>query len=284
MRIAASLSVLLVSSAAALAAPPVATPTAAPTPAAPVAAAPAEAPNAAIVVSGQTVVAPLPGGAIFISPMGEPFRGAEGLSGAEIWFRKADANHDNRITPKEFEADALRFFALLDTDRDGEIDPAEVDHYESDIAPEIRVMSTYGDPSLAKADDDGNVTDPPYPTRLGAGRFGFLDSPEPVVTADVNFDRAITRAEFAQTAMKRFTQLDSNGDGVLTRDELPKLNAHPDRNDRHGGHGGGGGGHHHGGGGGGGMGGSGMGGGGMGGGGMGGMGGGGMGGMGGGPG
>jgi hypothetical protein len=260
--------VLLLSSSAATGAPPVPPPAATP--------APAASPNEAIVVQGQNVVAPLPGGQIFISPMGEPFHGAEGLSGGELWFRKADANHDNRITPQEFQADALRFFAVLDTDRDGEIGPEEVDHYESDIAPEIRVMSTYGDPSLAKTDDQGDVTDPPYPTRLGAGRYGFLDSPEPVVTADVNFDRAITRSEFAQTAMKRFKQLDTNGDGVITRDELPKLDAHPDRGN---GHGGGGkhGGHHHGGGGG--MDGGGMGG--MGG-GMGGMGGGGMGGMGGG--
>lgn len=265
MRIAASLfGLLLSSSGAGVAAPPAATPAPAATTATP---APA-AESAPIVVTGANTVAPIPGGAIFISPMGEPFRGAEGLSGAEIWFRKADANRDNRITPKEFEADALRFFAMLDTDKDGEIDPSEVDHYESDVAPEIRVMSTYGDPNLAKADDDGNVTDPPYPTRLGAGRYGFLDSPEPVVTADVNFDRAITRQEFAITAMKRFKQLDTNGDGVITRDELPKLDAHPDRNGHHGGGrggGGGGGGHHHGGGMGGGMGGGGMGGGGMGG-------------------
>ena len=278
MRIAASLfGILLSSSGAAIAAPPTATPASAPAASAPAAAAvpPAATATAPIVVTGANVVAPLPGGAIFISPMGEPFRGAEGLSGAEIWFRKADANHDNRITPQEFEADALRFFATLDTDHDGEIDPSEVDHYESDVAPEIRVMTTYGDPSLAKADDDGTVTDPPYPTRLGAGRYGFLDSPEPVVTADTNFDRAITRQEFAYTAMKRFKQLDTNADGVITRDELPKLDAHPDRNGHHGGGHSVGGteGHHHGGGGGGG---------GMGGGGMGGMGGGGgMGGMGG---
>ena len=251
MRIAGSLSVLLLSSSlAASAAPPVVAPPPAPASAPAATPAPAAAPNQAIVVQGQNIVAPIPGGPIFISPMGEPFHGAEGLSGAELWFRKADANRDNKITPKEFEADALRFFAILDTDKDGEIGPDEVDHYESDIAPEIRVMSTYGDPSLAKSDEDGTVTDPPYPARLGAGRYGFLDSPEPVVTADVNFDRAITRQEFAITAMKRFKQLDTNGDGVITRDELPKLDAHPDR----GGHGSGGGGkhggHHHGGGGG----------------------------------
>ncbi len=221
MRIAASLSVLLLSSAAAIGAPPVAAPTPAPPP--------AEAPNDTIVVQGQNVVAPIPGGPIFISPMGEPFHGEGGVSGGELWFRKADANRDNRITPPEFQADALRFFATLDTDHDGEIGPDEIEHYESDVAPEIRVMSTYGDPELAKTDGDGNVTDPPYPTRLGAGRYGFLDTPEPVVTADVNFDRAITRSEFAQTAIKRFKQLDTNGDGVITRDDLPKLDAHPGR-------------------------------------------------------
>jgi len=221
MRIAGSLLVvLLLSSTAAVGAP---TQPTAPVPA------PVEKPNEAIVVQGQNVVAPLPGGPIFISPMGEPFHGDGGLSGAELWFRKADANRDNRITPQEFEADALRFFATLDTDHDGEIGPDEVEHYESDVAPEIRVMSTYGDPELAKSDDDGNVTPPPYPTRLGAGRYGFLDSPEPVITADVNFDRAITRSEFAQTALKRFKQLDTNGDGVITRDDLPKLDAHPNR-------------------------------------------------------
>ena len=124
--------------------------------------------------------------------MGEPFHTEVGVSAAEQWFRGADANHDNRITPQEFAADAERFFQMLDTDHDHMIGPDEIEHYETEVAPEIRVLSTYGDASLAKTDDDGNVTDPPYPTRLGAGRFGFLDAPEPVVTADTNFDRAIT--------------------------------------------------------------------------------------------
>jgi hypothetical protein len=183
-----------------------------------------------ITVNGTTQpITPLGGGHIFISPMGEPFHTDGGVSAAEQWFRGADANHDNRITPKEFVNDAMRFFAVLDVNHDHIIDPDEIEHYESVIAPEIRVLSTYGDASLAKTDDDGNVTDPPYPTRLGAGRFGFLDAPEPVVTADLNFDRAISEQEFATTALKRFKMLDANGDGVLTRDELPRLDIHPER-------------------------------------------------------
>ncbi|HLZ79600.1 MAG TPA: hypothetical protein VKQ09_09690 [Sphingomonas sp.] len=236
-----SLGAWLLAGSAAVAAPPTpVAPAAAPTP--PVAVAPAE-----------PAVTPLAGGHIFISPMGEPFHGAEGVSGAEEWFRKADANHDNRITPQEFEADALRFFATLDTDHDGEIGPDEITHYESDVAPEIRVLSTYGNMSLAKTNDDGTITPPPYPTRLGAGRYGFLDMPEPVVSADANFDRGISKQEFSNAATKRFRMLDANGDGVLTRDELPKLDTHAGRQGGYGGrsegggHSGGGGGGHHGG-------------------------------------
>lgn len=177
---------------------------------------------------------PLTGGPVFISPMGQPYHVDGALSGAEVWFRAADTDHDGRLTVTEMEADADRFFAMLDTNHDGEIDPDEITHYETDMAPEIQVTSTYGDPTLAKSDDDGNVTDPPYPTRLGAGRYGFLDMPEPVVSADVNLDRAISKPEFENAAIRRFHMLDTDGDGFITRRELPKL----DRRDKRQGHGG----------------------------------------------
>lgn len=167
---------------------------------------------------------PLVGGPNFISPMGQPFRSHDDLSGAEHWFREADANHDGKLTPAEFRADADRFFDMLDTNHDGQIDPGEIDHYETQIAPEIRVISTYGDMSLATTDSDGKVKDPPYPDRLGAGRYGYLAMPEPVVSADANFDRAISRAEFREAADRRFHMLDTNGAGVITRAELPDLN------------------------------------------------------------
>jgi hypothetical protein len=193
--------------------------------------APAAAPAPAdITVNGAApTVAPLGGGHIFISPMGEPFHTEGGVSGAEQWFRDTDANHDQRITPNEMQDDAMRFFATLDVDHNHQIEPDEIERYESEVAPEIRVISTYGDPALAKQDDDGNVTDPPYPTRIGAGRFGFLDAPEPVVSADFNMDRAISEQEFQTAALRRFKMLDLNEDGVITRDELPKLDIHPER-------------------------------------------------------
>jgi hypothetical protein len=262
MKICVSLGALLLAGVA-MADPPAPT---APAPTAPAPAAPAPAAPITVTGTAPQAVTPIAGGHIFISPMGEPFHSEPGgVSAAELWFRGADANHDDRITPDEFQNDAMRFFKTLDVDHDGLIGPDEITRYENDVAPEIRVLSTYGDPSLAKQDDDGNVTDPPYPTRLGAGRFGFLDAPEPVVTADLNFDRAISEQEFRTAALRRFKMLDANGDGVLTRDELPKLDLHAGRNNGRGGRGGGGGRHHGGGHRGGGMGGGGMGGGGFGG-------------------
>jgi Ca2+-binding EF-hand superfamily protein len=183
-----------------------------------------------ITVQGNTAtdISPLSGSKDFISPMGEPFRSNDSLSGAEHWFAQADTNHNGRITLAEFRADAARFFAILDTDHDGEIGPNEIRHYEQDIAPEIEVVSTYGDLSKATTDSDGKVVMPPYPTRLGAGRYSYLAMPEPVIAADSNLDRGVTRQEFQDAADHRFKLLDSNGDGLITRDDLPKL-ASPNR-------------------------------------------------------
>ena len=178
-----------------------------------------------ITVTGRVAPEPalLVGGSTFISPMGEPFRSADRLSGAEHWFRAIDADRNDRVSREEFQADARRFFAILDSDHNGLIDPGEIDHYELEVAPEVRVMSTYGDPALVKTDQDGNVTQAPYPTRLGAGRYGFLAMPEPVVYADLNFDRAVTLLEFRQSADRRFKMLDLDGDGTLRRGEFPHL-------------------------------------------------------------
>src|SRR5690242_1284479 len=76
---------------------------------------------------------------VFISPMGEPFRRDQG-PGEPIdrWFNGADTDHDGAITITEFQADAARFFALLDVNHDGEIAPDENTRYETVIAPEVQ--------------------------------------------------------------------------------------------------------------------------------------------------
>jgi hypothetical protein len=166
------------------------------------------------------------GDLLFISPMGEPFRGTREAPPEVAWFNGTDANHDGSLTGAEMIADADRFFKTLDVDKSGEIDPVEIERYETEIAPEVRT----GEVSVSSRDD---TTDGPdsfsggpqgmetYSTRHGAVMFGYFGFPEPVMAADANFNRGVSAREFAQAALQRFKLLDVDGDGILQRAELP---------------------------------------------------------------
>ncbi|WP_404367337.1 EF-hand domain-containing protein [Sphingomonas sp. MMS24-J45] len=198
-----------------------------------------------------------PRGPLFISPMGEPVHEPNPV---HIWFDHADANHDGVVTQAEFIADADRFFLVLDRGHDGEIDPDDIDYYETVLAPEIR--SGGGGGAFARgggrhggrgggkggggrggggegghrgggggpesgADGGGEATAPPVgsydASAQGAARFGFFAFPEPVTAADANLNRGVDIREFRAAAEQRFASLDKHGDGRLTFDELPKL-------------------------------------------------------------
>ena len=125
-------------------------------------------------------------GRAFISPMGEPFfPSASGSDGMTTWFAQADADHDGSLTSAEMMADAERFFQRLDTNKDGEIDPDEITHYEE-------TMQSRG-----------------Y-------SYGLLNIPEPVVSADADFNRGVSLDEFRRAASKRFQLLDLNHAGRLS--------------------------------------------------------------------
>jgi Ca2+-binding EF-hand superfamily protein len=184
----------------------------------------------------------------FISPMGEPFRTKSGDKPPEdVWFDRADKNGDGKITRAEFLTDAGHFFMALDVNHNGEIGPEEIQHYEDDVAPEVmgfgedidgggharRHGGSVNHDSNAATDAEGVVTSgdssEPTPqehydaTGEGASRFSYLDLPEPVAAADTDFNRGVSPREFVAAANQRFDVLDSNRDGVLTRDELPHL-------------------------------------------------------------
>lgn len=189
-------------------------------------------------------------GRLFISPMGEPFRGTpDSAPPHDQWFDGADANHDGVLTVAEMTADAARFFAALDMRHDGEIDPDDIERYETLLAPEIRVGGGMGagPPMRARGGrGPGGAGGPPGGMRggrmdsgmggdsaaaktrsvagkQGAGRFGYLDYPQPITVADRNFNRGVDPAEFARAAEARFAMLDENGDGKLEKRELPRL-------------------------------------------------------------
>lgn len=200
-----------------------------------------------------------PRGAVFLSPMGEPFRSddpAHDVVGD--WFAAADRDHDGALTAVEMQADAARFFAALDTNHDGEIDPDELTRYETQIAPEVQVGQQMGvgmggfrrggeggwgggrgggrggmgrggrGSGRARAmEGDGGARRPGNggfdPGLEGAGRYSFLNIPEPVISADTNLNRGVSLQEFTAAAGQRFVMLDTNRDGRITRDELPPL-------------------------------------------------------------
>ena len=155
---------------------------------------------------------------LFISPMGEPFRPkSRDDDTLADWFQQADKNHDGRLTLDEMQDDAERFFATLDVGHDGEIDPEDVTRYENVVAPEVISGSSYGmieggegagrRAGFIRGADDQHQ---------GAGRFGLLDLPEPVVSADSNFNRGVSVTEFRQAAAQRFLALDLDHHGYLT--------------------------------------------------------------------
>ena len=185
----------------------------------------------------------------FISPMGEPFRARTTADDTLAdWFYQADRNHDGVLTMEEMTADADRFFAKLDTDHNGEIDPDELVHYEWEIAPDIQVNSRKrrapGEPvpktqpresddfDIAQGPERGARRRPKDDGLEGAARYGLLNIPEPVAAADINFDRGISLAEFRQAAVARFQLLDSSHQGRIGLAQLETLRtallaAHP---------------------------------------------------------
>src|SRR3954467_11671020 len=115
----------------------------------------------------------------FISPMGEPFRARSPTDDALAdWFYLADRNRDGTLTADEMKLDAERFFAKLDGDHDGEIDPEELAAYEYDVAPEIQVMSRTkrvpGQPAAVQRDPgpDDLPLEPRRDRRRGRGDEG----------------------------------------------------------------------------------------------------------------
>lgn len=154
-----------------------------------------------------------PGPQLYVAAMGQPFRSpAGGPDPMAAWFAQADADRDGRVTPAEFLADSDRFFRTLDRDHDGEIDPQEVSAYEIGIAPEIRLYQRG-----APLDTGRKKSKLLYRSdALGAGRFAQLNIPEPVSSADADYNRGVTLAEFRDAATKRFVLLDTDGGGALT--------------------------------------------------------------------
>jgi len=172
---------------------------------------------------------------LFISPAGEPFRAPAGAPyPVQLWFEGADTNHDAALSRDEFVADAARFFATLDADHDGVVDGFEVSTYEKTIVPEILLGAGFGGPSgggrrggrdgggpPGGGGRPGGKGGPPGGGLQGASPYSLLAEPQPVMGADADFNRRITREEALKAAKARFALLDLDRDGVLHLADLP---------------------------------------------------------------
>lgn len=161
----------------------------------------------------------------FLSPMGEPFR-SDRLAADNVgtWFAAADRDSDRALTLAEVREDAERFFVRLDTDRDGELEMAEIARYENEIAPEVQLGLQMRSAGVGDWRGGRQRRIVVYERGLdGAGRFSFLNIPHPVMAADFDMNRGVSREEFALAADQRFALLDKDRDGRLARAELPAL-------------------------------------------------------------
>ncbi len=197
------------------------------------ASAPAPSPvQPGIVVTGAPGCGP-PFARVYIAPMGQPVRTDGQTDPMRAWFTQADTDHDGRLTLAEFVADADRFFTTLDRDRSGEIDPEEMAIYENQVAPEIKLYQRGQDkrPRTGKQKREAKAAArqrADYEAPYGAGVYASLNVPEPVVSADLDLNRGVSRAELAEVAGRRFALLNPSAEGVLTYEGLPRSPAQKD--------------------------------------------------------
>lgn len=192
---------------------------------------------------------------MFISPFGEPFKSQPGDPyPVAAWFAGADANGDGALTLDEFTADGMRYFGVLDRSGDGGISPAEVAAYEATVDRAFLSIETLmtgpgggarrgggrpaaplnmAEPAQGAPQQGGNSgldqglgNDRPRAQRSAASssriaQAGLLGVPQPVKSADTDFNQTITREEQARVAQRWFGLLDKDHDGRLTLAELP---------------------------------------------------------------
>lgn len=184
-------------------------------------------------------------GAVYLSPMGEPFVAPAGASAIALWLAVADLDRSGTVSLAELTADGERFFKRLDTDGDGRIGGYEMTRYEEEIAPASLRAAAGARPVASESADRsekalGDFSGRANPRRGRAGLPGGMTGPQlslqsqwqidqsgglrsipqPVAMTDADMSGSVTPEEFARAAARRFTMLDADKNGLLDSAEL----------------------------------------------------------------
>lgn len=178
-------------------------------------------------------------GPLFVSPMGEPFRGDASAPPIRAWFAAADENADGRLSREEFVGQSLRFFAeTLDVNRDGSATSIESSALWRERAPELlsagRVRPGSAPPPAREPRRDVRSSDPRQRSsgdrpvaerREPMEQIALFDIAEPVMSCDADMSRRVTQAEFEACADRRFVMLDTDFDGMFALGDSPRASA-----------------------------------------------------------
>jgi len=103
-----------------------------------------------------------------------------------------DADKDGKVSLSEYETGRQMMFQRLDADGNGSLTFAELDAFAQKMGDDPRAQM-------------------------------MLKRIDALKAADANGDQAISADEYKAAVDAEFKNLDKNGDGVLTEDELPQM-------------------------------------------------------------
>ena len=146
------------------------------------------------------------------------------------WFDRIDVNHNGVIDRAEFMADAEAQFARMDLNHDGIITPGVLQEYRAGFAghapprpasrtggsdegttlPVVQVADAGGSPLYGKK--SRGLAD----LQQGGGGDPHIE-PDPVMSADTSLRFQVTKKDFMDQATHRFTRLDIDRAGRITK-------------------------------------------------------------------
>lgn len=160
--------------------------------------------------------------------------------------KTADTDKDAKVTKEEVSARQEALFAEIDTDKDGNLTPGELRIFRETKVEEFRKANprpdraerrkerAESDQQTAENGDNeaagGEIQDRRDGRRHEGRRHGMHHGPRMsghmggfhlLRRADTDENGQFSKAEVAAAVDKLFTRMDTNGDGVITIDDMP---------------------------------------------------------------